>query len=210
MTATRDREPTTPDHESTAPDGESTEAGHSTTAPDGESTEADKPRIYVACLAAYNRGVLHGRWLDAARDAEDLHADIREMLAASPIPGAEEFAIHDAEGFGDHRIDPHENIEDVAALAALIVDYGTVVAAYASHTGVEIAELAARFEDAYRGSYQSTADYAHDLLDEQLSALPENLRCYFDYVAYARDLDINGDIVVIEQGSTLHVFDGHA
>ena len=25
----------------------------------------DRPRIYVACLAAYNNGCLHGRWIDA-------------------------------------------------------------------------------------------------------------------------------------------------
>ena len=28
-------------------------------------TTLDTPRIYVACLAAYNNGRLHGRWIDA-------------------------------------------------------------------------------------------------------------------------------------------------
>lgn len=26
-------------------------------------------RIYVACLASYNNGVLHGKWIDATADA---------------------------------------------------------------------------------------------------------------------------------------------
>ena len=30
------------------------------------------PRIYVACLAAYNAGRLHGRWIDANQSAEDI------------------------------------------------------------------------------------------------------------------------------------------
>lgn len=30
------------------------------------------PRIYVACLASYNNGVLHGRWIDANQSADDL------------------------------------------------------------------------------------------------------------------------------------------
>lgn len=30
----------------------------------GDQTK-DGPRIYVACLAAYNNGHLHGRWIDA-------------------------------------------------------------------------------------------------------------------------------------------------
>jgi hypothetical protein len=27
----------------------------------------DQPQIYVACLAAYNNGRLHGVWIDAVR-----------------------------------------------------------------------------------------------------------------------------------------------
>jgi len=53
----------------------------------------ETPRIYVACLAAYNSGRLHGRWIDAAQDAEDIKAQIAEMLKESPEPGAEEWAI---------------------------------------------------------------------------------------------------------------------
>jgi len=60
----------------------------------------ETPRIYVACLAAYNAGRLHGRWIDAAQDAADIQAEVRKMLAASPQADAEEWAIHDYEGFG--------------------------------------------------------------------------------------------------------------
>lgn len=42
-------------------------------------------KIYVACLAAYNNGYLHGAWIDADQDAYDLYADIRTMLDASPV-----------------------------------------------------------------------------------------------------------------------------
>ncbi|MDT9165744.1 antirestriction protein ArdA, partial [Escherichia coli] len=57
------------------------------------------PRIYVACLAAYNNGILHGAWIDAAREPWAIYDDIRRMLRASPITDAEEWAIHDYEGF---------------------------------------------------------------------------------------------------------------
>ena len=31
-----------------------------------ENAQANtKPRIYVACLAAYNNGILHGAWIEA-------------------------------------------------------------------------------------------------------------------------------------------------
>lgn len=43
------------------------------------------PRIYVACLASYNAGRLHGRWIDAA-DADTMREEIAEILRASPFP----------------------------------------------------------------------------------------------------------------------------
>lgn len=58
------------------------------------------PAVYVACLAAYNNGTLHGRWVDLgiASTAEEIQACIAHVLATSPEPGAEEYAIHDHQG----------------------------------------------------------------------------------------------------------------
>jgi len=55
----------------------------------------DTPRIYVACLAAYNNGRLHGRWIEAA-DPHEVWEQVSAMLAASPESDAEEWAIHGA------------------------------------------------------------------------------------------------------------------
>ena len=49
------------------------------------STTLDTPRIYVACLAAYNNGRLHGRWIDAT-DPHKVWEQVNAMLAASPEP----------------------------------------------------------------------------------------------------------------------------
>ena len=84
----------------------------------------DTPQIYVACLASYNNGILHGKWIDADQDASSIYDEIHEMLADSPIEGAEEFAIHDFQGFGGARIDEYDSINDVAELAAFIVKHG--------------------------------------------------------------------------------------
>ena len=61
------------------------------------------PRIYVACLSSYNAGRLHGRWIDCDQTAEEIREEIRLMLEESPEPWAEEWAIHDYEGFGGLR-----------------------------------------------------------------------------------------------------------
>ena len=56
----------------------------------------EKPQIYIACLASYNHGILHGRWIDANQSEDELMTEIQEMLDESTIEGAEEFALHGA------------------------------------------------------------------------------------------------------------------
>ena len=61
-------------------------------------------RIYVADLAAYNSGVLHGVWIDATQEVDEIQAQINKLFKTSPVEYAEEFAIHDYEGFGSLSI----------------------------------------------------------------------------------------------------------
>lgn len=103
-------------------------------------TKTEAPRIYVACLAAYNNGYLHGAWIDADRDPWAIWADIRDMLARSPIPDAEEHAIHDYEGFGPMRIAEYAGIEEVAEIAAFIAEHGELGAALLDHYSGDIDE----------------------------------------------------------------------
>jgi antirestriction protein len=82
-------------------------------------TISTSPRIYVACLAAYNSGRLHGAWIDAASDVWEIWADVQAMLAASPEADAEEFAIHDYEGFEGVRIGEFESLKLLRRLRLL-------------------------------------------------------------------------------------------
>jgi len=164
----------------------------------------DTPRIYVACLASYNAGHLHGEWIDAT-DADVIHEGIAEMLEASPEPGAEEWAIHDYEGFGPIKIDENEDLDDLAELGAAIEEHGEAYAAYADNVGVEHATEEG-FQDAYCGEYDSERAYAEELFDECYAhEIPETLRCYIDYEAFARDLFM-GDYFSVEADSGVYVF----
>ena len=61
--------------------------------------DPDPIRIYVACLAAYNNGHLHGEWIEVTDEASIWEA-VQAMLFTSPIEeDTEEWAIHDYEGF---------------------------------------------------------------------------------------------------------------
>lgn len=44
------------------------------------------PKFYAACLASYNNGVLHGAWIDASSDEEEMQEAINKMLRESKFP----------------------------------------------------------------------------------------------------------------------------
>ena len=174
----------------------------------GDQSEITKPRIYVACLAAYNNGYLHGAWIDAGQEEEAIRAEIGAMLAASPIPGAEEYAIHDYEGFGGVRIEEYAGITGVTALAAFIAEHGGLGAAVLEHFSGDLEDARDAMEERYLGTYESLADYVQDLTEETIQ-IPESLRYYIDWQAMARDAEINGDVFTIETGyQSVHVFAG--
>ena len=75
------------------------------------------PSIYIASLADYNAGRLHGCWIDARMSVEEMQRLVAELLDSSIGPAAEEWAIHDYEGFGDATIDTHDSLEEVHELA---------------------------------------------------------------------------------------------
>jgi antirestriction protein len=55
------------------------------------------PPIYVASLSDYNAGRLHGRWIDAAVEVEQVVEEIEAILAESKEEIAEEWAVHDCQ-----------------------------------------------------------------------------------------------------------------
>jgi antirestriction protein len=170
-------------------------------------TATDSPRIYVACLASYNSGVLHGAWIAAGQDPDDIHADIQTMLAQSREPIAEEWAIHDFEGFHGLRLAEYESIEKVSDIANLIAEHGQLGADLISHCDSSDAARES-LDDNYQGSFDSPAAWAEQLLEDSgdLAQIPERLRGYFDFESYARDAELSGDIFVIEVDRQHHVF----
>jgi antirestriction protein len=170
-----------------------------------EQEPQPRPRIYVASLADYNAGRLHGAWLDADRDRDELEADIAAMLAASREPIAEDWAIHDYDGFGPLRLSEYENLDTVSRLANGIAEHGPAFAAWASLVGTDPEDLA-KFEEGYLGRWESVTDYARHLFDdlgftEVLDQLiPPYLQPYVhvDYDAVSRDLTYGGDVTAVD------------
>lgn len=169
-----------------------------------------EPRIYIACLAAYNNGLLHGEWIDADRSADELHEAVARMLAASPQPGAEEWAIHDYEGFGSLRLGEYESLERIAIIAAGIAEHGDAFSAWLSYDESQDATDMQSFEDAYRGEWDSLRAYAEDCAEStgMYDAAEKSGSHYVtvDIDALERDLDI--ELYTAESDHhTVYIFD---
>jgi antirestriction protein len=176
-----------------------------------EALNEYEPRIYVASLADYNAGRLHGRWIAANQEPETLWEEINEMLAESMEPLAEEWAIHDYEGFGPLRLSEYESIERISTLARGIAEHGRAFAHWADYLGPGQDDDLDRFEENYRGHWSSTTEFAESFLDDigvQLDSLvDEQWQPYvtFDLDAFARDLSF--DFHVSEDDEGVYVFD---
>lgn len=169
---------------------------------------SDEIKIYVADLAAYNNGKLHGVWINACDDVEDIQEQINKMLAESPEGFAEEYAIHDHEGFGSYSLSEYAWLESVHEVACFIDEHGDLGAELLAHFS-NLDEARDAIEDKYAGCYKNVADFAEELTEE-CTQIPENLARYIDYNAMAYDMEVGGDIFTIELAhGDVHIFWNH-
>ena len=163
--------------------------------------------IYVACLAAYNHGYLHGMWISCEQSEDDIRDDIEFMLSWSPVrhlEECEEWAIHDY-NFGKISLSETEDLGELSEMAIAIVEHGEAYEAYLSEFDYE--PSIDDFQDRYCGEYSSLEDYAYQYIEDtgMLDNVPDSIKRYFNYQAFGRDMDLSGDITFIDG----HIFYCH-
>ncbi|PIJ50008.1 antirestriction protein [Erwinia sp. OLTSP20] len=158
------------------------------------STTTTTPAVYVGTYHKYNCGSIFGRWFDLTDfdGPEDfyeacrvLHADERDA----------EFMFQDWEGIPSQFVSESSIDWDFIAAYKLAEADGREEAfiAWAEYTGECDYDA---FDDAYCGGAESEEDYAQEMVVHSglLDEVPELLRSYFDFEAYARDLFSSGYI----------------
>ncbi|MCS3434321.1 antirestriction protein ArdA [Klebsiella sp. BIGb0407] len=146
------------------------------------------PAVYVGTYHKYNDGSIFGEWLDlTVFDGRNDFYKACQVLHSDELDA--EFMFQDWEGIPSQFvsesavnwdfIDAYKRAEEEHSEAAFI--------AWAEYTGrCDYDE----FEDAYRGEAKNEEEYVLGMIDDSgmLDDVPESLRMYFDYGAYARDL----------------------
>ncbi len=131
------------------------------------------------------------------------------MLADSPEGFAEEYAIHDYEGFDGYGLGEYEGIETAHEIACFIDENPELGGELLSYCDGDLEDARKAIEDNYCGCYKSLADYAEELTEET-TQIPESLAYYIDYERMGRDMELSGDVYTIETGyEEIHIFWNH-
>ena len=163
-------------------------------------------RIYVACLSAYNNGKLHGAWIEAESDLENMMEKIQGMLKNSPEPNAEEWDIHDLDGI-PRGITCVQEVADYMQIIEDHADYSNEIIEAAWGLSCNTDQFKGYLEN-YAGSGDSEKDWCESYLQETgfFEGVAEHFEMYFDTEAYVRDMNYNGDIATADVNGTTYVF----
>jgi len=174
-----------------------------------KTTDYDTPRVYVGTYAKYNAGSIAGKWLylsdypdrDAFLEAcRELHAD-----ESDPEFMYQDYECFPARYYSESSAPPDEFWTEWLACPE---DEREAFAAYLDNGSGDTYDA---FRDAYLGTFRDLEAYAENVVDDAgwLRDAPDTVARYFDYAAFARDLQIGGDVWTADGGEGVFVFDNH-
>lgn len=157
------------------------------------------PRVYITSLSDYNSGILHGAWMDFT---EDIHEQVEKLLKASPsakLEGsiAEEWAIHDSEGFPKGLVQEHSDLDGLAYWAEFIEetdDDDLIQAALDCVGSTDLDDVKDLVENNQAGQIDRSglASWAQEQCEDcdegSLKKLPSFIRYHIDWEGVGRDM----------------------
>lgn len=157
------------------------------------------PCVYVGTYAKYNNGSIEGAWLDL----EDYRNKFEFEDACQKLHGPveHEFMFQDHEGIPAKFISESYLSGDVwEEWIILDDDEKELLTVYLENVNQD--GKLAEAQEAFQGKCQSEGDWSADYWESTglLQSIPENLQCYIDHAAYARDARLNGDVTFVEVG----------
>lgn len=158
-------------------------------------------KIYVTNLKKYNEGALVGEWVDLP------HEDIESVINKISNDGADELFITDYESeLEGLEVGEYDNIETLDSIMQEVDNLtDSELLAFQAYL-LNGSSLDEALEEVRQGNYRiyynrdNMEDVAYQVVNDcgLLDGVPEEVKIYFDYEAYGRDLDINRTFIQID------------
>lgn len=166
-------------------------------------------RIYLTNLGKYNEGYLIGEWVTLPVDDDELE-EVKKRIGINEQ--YEEWFITDYESDID-GVEVHEysNIDELNELAEMLdglEDYEIEIIEAMLSEGYSINEAIDKKDDCMiYYNCDDMADVAEQYAEETglLDSIPENLRNYFDFEAFGRDMSFEGQFVFTKSGNCIEI-----
>ena len=143
---------------------------------------------FITNLGKYNEGELIGEWIDFPID-EDAMEEVFKRIEINDQ--YEEYFFTDWECRFETGLGEYVSIEEVNELAEMLeTEDADIFEAIIEATGYDLRTAIDHTDRASFFSGSSLMDLAYEFVDQM--ELPEMARTYFDYEAFARDLEIEG------------------
>lgn len=144
------------------------------------------PQVYVGTYAKYNEGSIKGAWIDlTGLDENQFYEACKELHDDEEDP---EFMFQDFEGFPEYYYGGSSLDSDLWDWLLLDDDDRELLKAYQG--AVDSKGTIEQARDAFYGKFDSDAEMAEEYAEStgMLSSMPVNLRYYFDFERFGRDL----------------------
>lgn len=162
-------------------------------------------RLYVGTYGKYNSGSIKGAWLDL-EDYSNKDAFLSACRELHKDEADPELMFQDYEGFPKSYY-CESNIPDALwDWLELDEDDRELLAVYQDSVNQDADIDEAR--ENFCGKFNSEEDWAANYLEDTggLEGVPEHLRNYIDFEAYARDARLGGDMVFVRHDGDVWTF----
>jgi len=165
-------------------------------------------KIAVESWELYNNGILMCKWWDTETDSlEDVYSYFREVHKAKGFSDDLELFVADYEDdlglysgsdsveYAYEISEKLEGLDDEEKSAVeLLLDHGVVS---------DLDDAIEHKDDLINTGETSMEDVAYNYIEEtgMLDSMPENLRGYFDFEKFGRDMEIEGSFFTDEEGN---------
>ena len=159
-------------------------------------------------LGKYNEGELIFTRLVLPATTEEIYAAYDEIGVADGTMYEESFISDYETDINGLSISEYASIDDLNELAEELENFDEYeLEAFGAmlEYGLATDEALQKVQDGEYSFYEgcnSMEDVAYQYADETglLNSIPDDLRCYFDFEAFGRDMDINGHFIETDSG----------